>query len=174
MDREISGAQTVEALFRISDLLRETYERDPKEFNLDPEEHARLDYTLSHVDYVRTSPPSEDNAQAVEQLKPHLVWLWGTVLSHSIPIRRALPDAKYDKILGELAWVEGLVEGRGMEDQPVTQCGNCGRAIPGQGFALCASCQVAGYRECKNCEKRVASTTNPYCDVCAEEILGTG
>jgi hypothetical protein len=27
---------------------------------------------------------------------------------------------------------------------------------------------------CANCQKRVTNETTPYCDICAEEIVGTG
>lgn len=57
---------------------------------------------------------------------------------------------------------------------PVTNCVRCDSWTPGPGPALCANCQSEGYALCTNCEKRVANGTTPYCDQCAEEILGTG
>lgn len=57
---------------------------------------------------------------------------------------------------------------------PVTNCIRCDKWIPGPGPALCDECKAQGYRICVNCGKRVANDTTPYCDVCAEEIVGTG
>jgi hypothetical protein len=57
---------------------------------------------------------------------------------------------------------------------PVTNCINCDRWIPGPGPALCEDCQAQGLAICANCEQRVANTTTPYCDQCAEEIVGAG
>ena len=61
-------------------------------------------------------------------------------------------------------------EGRG----PVTNCIRCDKWIPGPGPALCDECKAEGYVPCENCGVRVANGTTPYCDQCAEEILGTG
>ncbi|MDQ5825534.1 MAG: hypothetical protein M3441_15175 [Chloroflexota bacterium] len=33
---------------------------------------------------------------------------------------------------------------------------------------------VEGYRLCRHCGQRVANETTPYCDQCAEEIVGAG
>ena len=57
---------------------------------------------------------------------------------------------------------------------PVTNCIWCDSWTPGPGPAMCANCQSAGHALCRNCEKRVNNGTTPYCDQCAEEILGTG
>jgi hypothetical protein len=60
------------------------------------------------------------------------------------------------------------------EKGPVTNCVRCDRWTAGPGPALCANCQAEGFRLCANCGIRVANDTTPYCDVCAEEIIGTG
>ncbi|MDQ6693176.1 MAG: hypothetical protein M3014_01965 [Chloroflexota bacterium] len=57
---------------------------------------------------------------------------------------------------------------------PVTNCVQCDKWIPGPGPTLCAECQAQGYDMCHNCGRRVADGTTPYCDQCAEEIVGTG
>ena len=57
---------------------------------------------------------------------------------------------------------------------PVTNCINCDKWIAGPGPALCDDCKAEGYAACENCGVRVANGTTPYCDECAEEILGTG
>jgi hypothetical protein len=57
---------------------------------------------------------------------------------------------------------------------PVTNCINCDKWIPGPGPKLCEECKAKGLRICENCGERVANETTPYCDVCAEEIVGTG
>jgi hypothetical protein len=57
---------------------------------------------------------------------------------------------------------------------PVTNCVNCDKWIPGPGPALCAECQAQGFALCAECGQRVANGTTPYCDQCAEEIVGTG
>ena len=62
------------------------------------------------------------------------------------------------------------VTGRG----PVTNCVRCDKWIAGLGPALCEQCRAEGYRLCENCGERVANDTTPYCDQCAEEIVGTG
>lgn len=170
-----TGSQIVEAFLSVSELVGDTYEKNPADFALDPQQPVRLDYTLTDLtQHVRSNPPAEGNEEAVREVQSHLLWLWGVALSNSVPIRWNMDDARYDKLLGELSWVEKLVENEAGDGQSITQCGNCGRRIPGWGFALCSRCQVDGYRECKNCEQRVASVTNPYCDVCAEEIVGAG
>ena len=57
---------------------------------------------------------------------------------------------------------------------PVTNCVRCDRWTAGPGPALCEQCRAEGYRLCHNCGQRVANETTPYCDQCAEEIIGTG
>jgi hypothetical protein len=57
---------------------------------------------------------------------------------------------------------------------PVTNCLHCDKWIPGPGPALCDDCQAQGFQICNHCHKRVTNGTTPYCDICAEEILGTG
>ena len=57
---------------------------------------------------------------------------------------------------------------------PVTNCIRCDKWIAGPGPALCEECASQGFRVCNHCHKRVANETTPYCDTCAEEILGTG
>jgi hypothetical protein len=57
---------------------------------------------------------------------------------------------------------------------PVTNCIRCDRWIAGPGPALCDDCAGQGFKICNHCHKRVANETTPYCDTCAEEILGTG
>jgi RecJ-like exonuclease len=61
-------------------------------------------------------------------------------------------------------------EGKG----PVTNCVRCDRWMVGPGPALCEQCRSEGYELCANCGLRVTNGTTPYCDVCAEEIVGTG
>ena len=56
---------------------------------------------------------------------------------------------------------------------PVTNCVRCDSWTAGPGPALCANCQSEGYRLCQYCGQRVANETTPYCDQCAEEIMGT-
>ncbi|MEO8285921.1 MAG: hypothetical protein ABI670_05760 [Chloroflexota bacterium] len=57
---------------------------------------------------------------------------------------------------------------------PVTNCLHCDKWIAGPGPKLCDDCLAQGYKICENCGKRVANSTTPYCDVCAEEIVGAG
>lgn len=57
---------------------------------------------------------------------------------------------------------------------PVTNCLRCDKWTPGPGPALCAECQAEGYTLCENCGQRIANDTTPYCDQCAEEIVGAG
>jgi len=62
-----------------------------------------------------------------------------------------------------------------MGDQSTTgKCIRCGNPTTGAGQTLCDDCAGQGYRICENCGKRVANSTTPYCDTCAEEIVGTG
>ncbi len=53
-------------------------------------------------------------------------------------------------------------------------CIRCGRPVNAEGPVLCDQCKSEGYRICQNCGIRVANSTTPYCDICAEEIVGTG
>ncbi|MDQ3930485.1 MAG: hypothetical protein M3328_15245 [Chloroflexota bacterium] len=57
---------------------------------------------------------------------------------------------------------------------PVTNCVRCDKWTRGPGPALCAECQAEGYVLCANCGRRVSNGTTPYCDECAEEIVGAG
>ena len=57
---------------------------------------------------------------------------------------------------------------------PVTNCIRCDKWIAGPGPAMCEDCRAEGYTPCANCGIRVSNGTTPYCDVCAEEIVGTG
>jgi|GEM_PF-5676491 len=57
---------------------------------------------------------------------------------------------------------------------PVTNCVNCDKWIPGPGPALCPECQAQGHAMCQHCHQRVSNGTTPYCDHCAEEIVGAG
>jgi DNA-directed RNA polymerase subunit RPC12/RpoP len=61
-----------------------------------------------------------------------------------------------------------------MSDNSTTKCIRCGREVAGEGPALCDQCKAEGYAICANCGKRVANGTTPYCNICAEEIIGTG
>ena len=54
------------------------------------------------------------------------------------------------------------------------QCIRCGRAVDGEDPALCEQCKSEGFSICENCGIRVSNGTTPYCDTCAEEIIGTG
>jgi predicted amidophosphoribosyltransferase len=66
-------------------------------------------------------------------------------------------------------------ENKGQENRgPVTNCVHCDRWVAGTGPTLCEQCQAEGHRMCANCQKRVTNETTPYCDICAEEIVGTG
>ncbi len=65
---------------------------------------------------------------------------------------------------------DNAVTGKG----PVTNCVQCGSRTAGPGPALCANCTAEGYKVCTNCGIRASNGTTPYCDQCAEEILGTG
>ena len=58
--------------------------------------------------------------------------------------------------------------------EPAAHCIRCGKGIPGIGPGLCDDCQGKGFQLCENCCRRVANGTTPYCDQCAEEIIGTG
>ncbi|MGA7732391.1 MAG: hypothetical protein WCD37_14115 [Chloroflexia bacterium] len=53
-------------------------------------------------------------------------------------------------------------------------CPRCGRAIDSDEPALCGQCQAEGFEMCEKCGIRVANGTTPFCDTCAEEIVGTG
>jgi RecJ-like exonuclease len=64
----------------------------------------------------------------------------------------------------------GEVTGRG----PVTNCVRCDKWIAGPGPALCDDCKAEGFELCRHCGTRVSNGTTPYCDVCAEEIVGAG
>ena len=64
----------------------------------------------------------------------------------------------------------GEVTGRG----PVTNCARCDKWIGGPGPALCDECKAEGFELCAHCGTRVSNGTTPYCDVCAEEIVGAG
>jgi DNA-directed RNA polymerase subunit RPC12/RpoP len=55
-----------------------------------------------------------------------------------------------------------------------TRCIRCGKETSGPGPKLCDDCQSKGFAICENCGIRVANGTTPYCDQCAEEIVGTG
>jgi hypothetical protein len=57
---------------------------------------------------------------------------------------------------------------------PVTNCIRCDKWVAGTPPKLCDDCKAKGYRVCENCGKRVANATTPYCDICAEEIVGAG
>jgi hypothetical protein len=57
---------------------------------------------------------------------------------------------------------------------PVTNCVRCDSWTHGPGPALCANCQAEGYKLCAHCHQRVSNQTTPYCDQCAEEIVGGG
>jgi hypothetical protein len=181
MNDKAMGEQTIEALLRVGDLLNETYGKNRERFTLDTDDRSRLDYTLRHfVDFVRVSPPDPTNRKALEHVRFHLGWLWGIVLYQANPIRSVIGDARMNKLLTDLSWVQNLVQEGNTEGedafnrQPVVRCGRCDRAIPGRYYSLCAECQAEGYRICSYCGQGVASTTNPYCDQCAEMIVGGG
>ena len=55
-----------------------------------------------------------------------------------------------------------------------THCIRCGKEVPGPGPKLCDDCIGKGFTICENCGIRVANGTTPYCDTCAEAIVGTG
>ena len=57
---------------------------------------------------------------------------------------------------------------------PVTNCVRCDKWIAGTGPALCDDCEAEGFAICANCHQRLSNGTTPYCDQCAEEIVGTG
>src|SRR5438105_8972924 len=155
MEEEARGERAVAALLRVGDLLKETYGKNRQRFSLDSEDRARLEYTLNHfVEFVRVNPPSPTNSKAIEQVNFHLEWLWGVVLYQANPIRSVIGDAEFNRALRELSWIEAMVRDRNTEGddafnrQPVVHCGNCNRPIPGRYYALCAECQVDGYRIC--------------------------
>jgi hypothetical protein len=60
------------------------------------------------------------------------------------------------------------------ENRSDNHCIRCGREVSGEGPALCDQCKAEGFQICENCGIRVANGTTPYCDTCAEEIVGTG
>ncbi|MFL5733410.1 MAG: hypothetical protein ACJ78Q_09420 [Chloroflexia bacterium] len=181
MNDKATGEQTIQALLRVGDVLNATYGKNRERFTLDTDDRARLDYTLRHfVDFVRVSPPDPTNTKAIEHVRFHLAWLWGILLYQANPIRSVIGDAEMNILLTDLAWVQNFAhEGSAAEDamlnsQPVVRCGRCDRAIPGRFYSLCAQCQVDGYRVCAYCGQGAASTSNPYCDQCAEVIVGGG
>lgn len=53
-------------------------------------------------------------------------------------------------------------------------CLRCGKPVSGDAPAVCEQCAVEGYAVCQNCGIRVNNGTTPYCDICAEEIVGAG
>jgi hypothetical protein len=57
---------------------------------------------------------------------------------------------------------------------PVTNCIRCDSWVAGTGPTLCENCKAEGYQICGNCHRRVTNGTTPYCDQCAEEIVGAG
>jgi DNA-directed RNA polymerase subunit RPC12/RpoP len=59
-------------------------------------------------------------------------------------------------------------------NESTTKCIRCGRETSGEAPALCEQCKAEGYAICANCGKRVSNGTTPYCNICAEEIVGTG
>ncbi len=64
--------------------------------------------------------------------------------------------------------------GPAMGKGPVTNCMQCDSWTAGPGPALCANCRAEGHTLCRNCQQHVTNGTTPYCDQCAEEIIGTG
>jgi hypothetical protein len=173
MNEQSEGRSAVAALTRVGDMLREAAAHEDAHFTLTPEAQADLNQTLTtFVDFVRVNPPDADNAAAQAQVSAQLVDLWGVLLSQARPIRAVVGDAELDAVLRDYSWVEGLAQEGG--PQATTHCGRCGRLIPGGEFAVCAACQLDGYHVCDYCHQRVASGTTPYCDQCAEEIVGAG
>lgn len=53
-------------------------------------------------------------------------------------------------------------------------CVKCGRMLPEGTKGLCENCTAEGATLCDNCGVRVSNDTTPYCNVCADEIVGAG
>jgi hypothetical protein len=181
MDEQTGNAREVAALIRLGDLFSTVIGGDPAHFALAPADQARLDnIQRDTIPLVRANPPAADNAAALAQVRGQAVWLWGLLLRQANSIRAAADDAAFEQVLGDLAWLEdGLQQGSIAPDgtlggQPVTHCARCRRRIPGHGAAVCASCQLLGYRICDHCGQNVAGPHSPYCETCAEEIVGAG
>lgn len=181
MIEQTGSAREVAALIRLGDLFSRAYGGDPDHFAMDPADQARLDNTLRDIiPLVQANPPAADNAAALAQVRDQAVWLWGLLLQQASSIRAAADDAAFEQVLGDLAWLEdGLQTGTiapdgTLDGQPVTHCARCHRRIPGRGAAVCASCQLLGYRICDHCGQNVAGPHSPYCETCAEEIVGAG
>jgi hypothetical protein len=181
MDEQTGSAREVAALTRLGDLFNTAYAADRAQFKLDPADQARLDHIQRDtIPMVRANPPAADNAAALDQVRGQAVWLWGLLLQQGNSIRAASSDAAFEQALGDLAWLEdsvqtGTIAADGtLDGQPVTHCARCHRRVPGRGAAVCASCQLLGYHICDHCRERVAGPHNPYCDTCAEEIVGAG
>ncbi len=181
MDEQTGSAREVAALIRLGNLFHTAYESDRDQFKLDPTDQARLDHTIRDtIPLVEANPPGAENSAALARVQGQAVWMWGLLLQQANSIRAASDDAALEQVLGDLAWLEdavqtGTISPDGLLDgQPVTHCARCHRRIPGRGNAVCASCQLLGYHICDHCGEQVAGPHNPYCDTCAEEILGGG
>ena len=181
MDEQTGSAREVAALIRLGDLFTTAYAADRAQFKLDPADQSRLDHILRDtIPLVQAHPPAADNAAAVAPVRGQAVWLWGLLLQQGNSIRAASDDAAYEQVLGDLAWLEDAVQAGTiapdgtLDGQPVTHCARCHRRVPGRGAAVCASCQLLGYRICEHCGERVAGPDTPYCETCAEEIAGAG
>lgn len=53
-------------------------------------------------------------------------------------------------------------------------CIRCGRPVTAEGPNLSDQCKSEGFKICDNCGIRPSNGTTPYCNICAEEIVGTG
>ena len=60
------------------------------------------------------------------------------------------------------------------QDNATNTCLRCGRPVDGQDPAICEQCASEGFAVCQNCSIRASNGTTPYCDICAEEIVGAG
>lgn len=59
-------------------------------------------------------------------------------------------------------------------DSKPNTCLHCGNEVAGEGPAICERCATEGFAVCQNCGIRTSNGTTPYCNNCAEEIVGTG
>ncbi len=59
-------------------------------------------------------------------------------------------------------------------DTKTKPCLRCGRPVAGDAPAICEQCATQGFAVCQHCGIRATNGTTPYCDICAEEIVGAG